>query len=97
MKVLQKGIMPNGTPIQIEEWRENYSFVPYGATIGSYPKSKVSHEGAFAPKGNVVYRFAFEFDSGEEAETAFKALLEGNKALADYRENLQTKKYADCI
>lgn len=61
MKVLQKGIMPNGTVIQIEEWNENYSFMPYGGTIASYPKSKVSHEGSFAPKGNETYRFQFDF------------------------------------
>jgi hypothetical protein len=97
MKVLKTGTMPNGTPIQIEEWKENYDFMPYGDTIASYPKSKASHEGSFAPKGNEVYRFDFKFDSTGECEAAFNSLLTGEKVLTDYRDNLYYPKYADCI
>jgi hypothetical protein len=97
MKVLKKGITPNGIPIQIEEWQENYSFLPYGGTLVSYPKSKMSHEGAFSPKGNEVYRFQFDFKSEEETETAFNDLLTGNKILSDFRKNMYNPKYADCI
>ena len=97
MKVLLKGVMPNGTPIQIEEWNENYSFVPYGSTIASYPKSKMSHEGSFAPKGNQVYRFQFNFYSDDEAKTAFNDLLSGVKALSDFKDKMYNPKYADCI
>lgn len=97
MKVLKTGTMPNGTPIQIEEWNENYSFLPYGATIASYPKSKSSHNGDFSPKGNVTYRFSFNFTNNEESEQAFNNLLSGNKELADYKEHMEFKKYADCI
>ncbi len=35
MKVLEKGIMLDGTVIQIEEWNENYSFMPYGSTLAT--------------------------------------------------------------
>lgn len=97
MKVLLEGVMPNGTPIQIEEWNENYSFVPYGSTIASYPKSKMSHEGSFAPKGNQVYRFQFNFNSDDEAKTAFNDLLSGVKALSDFKDKMYNPKYADCI
>jgi hypothetical protein len=95
MKVLEKGIMPNGTPIQIEEWNENYSFMPYGSMIASYPKSKVSHDGSYAPKGNQTYRFSF--DTAEETKKAYTELISGVKTLTDFKENLSRKEYEDCI
>jgi len=97
MKVLKIGKMPNGTEIQIEEWHENYDFMPYGSTLASYPKSKMSHEGAFAPKGNMEYRFSFNFASNEEAKTAFENLLNSKTVLSDYRDKIDRKEYADCI
>lgn len=98
MKVLQIGTMPNGTPIQIEEWQENYSFISYGSTIASYPKSKMSHEGSFAPKGGEIYRFHFNFPTTEEAQQAFNSLSNGVTVLADYVEYMHDRpKYADCI
>jgi hypothetical protein len=97
MKVLEKGIMPNGTSIQIEEWHEDYTFMPYGSTIASYPKSKTSHEGSFAPKGNEVYRFSLKIKSEVETKKAFNDLLSGNKVLSDFKENLSKKDYLDCI
>ena len=99
MKILQKGTMPNGTHIQIEEWNENYNFMPYGSTLASYPKSKMSHEGAFSPKGNQIYRFEFSFESDEETIIVFNDLLEGITELVDIKENLSgnSRKYADCI
>ena len=97
MKVLTRGITPNGTPIQIEEWNENYGFIPYGSTVASYPKSKASHEGTFSPKGNEVYRLSFNFNSEIEAKSAFDGLKAGVKELADYKTNMDNPKYADCI
>lgn len=97
MKVLERGTMPNGTHIQIEEWNENYNFMPYGSTLATYPKSKMSHAGSFAPKGNENYRFSFEFETNEEAQTAFNDLKEGNKELSDFKMFMRDKKYIDCI
>jgi hypothetical protein len=97
MKVLEKGTMPDGTAIQIEEWNETYSFMPFGNVLASYPKSKVSHEGGFAPKGNETYRFSFDFKSNDEAKKAFEELELGTKVLADYKELISIPKYADCI
>lgn len=97
MKVLEKGTMPNGTAIQIEEWHENYSFYPYGSTLASYPKSKMSHEGAFSPKGNQPYRFHFNFNSKQEAKEAFENLKNGITELKDYIDYMHDPKYADCL
>lgn len=50
MKVLKVGKSANGVDIQIEEWHENYSFMPYGSKLAFYPESKATHKGQFAPK-----------------------------------------------
>lgn len=97
MKVLLKGVMPNGTPIQIEEWHENYDFMPYGRTLASYPKSKASHDGSFSPSKNQTYRFAFDFASHEEAKEAFASLMNGSKQLADFKGKMYFPEYADCL
>lgn len=97
MKILTKGIMPNGIPIQIEDWSSDYSFAPYGDTLGSYPKSKVSHPGSFSPKGNETFRCSFKFASFDEVKEAFNALLNGEKSLSDFKEHLYQKEYADCV
>ena len=97
MKVLQTGIMTDGTKIQIEEWKENYSFMSYASTIASYPKSKVSHEGSYSPKGNKEYRFSFNFESEEQTKEMFNSLLSGNKQLKDLVQYMHNSKYADCL
>ncbi len=89
--------MPNGTLIQIEDWHKSHSFIPCGGILAAYPKSKVSHKGAFSPKGNEIYRFSFSFSSKEEAKKAFDILLAGSKALSDFKANLIRPEYADCI
>lgn len=97
MNVIKKGIMPDETHIQIEDWHNNYDFIPFGSTLASYPKSKVSRDGAFAPKGNEPYRFSFQFKSSVEADAVFQSLLSGESTLADYKSNMIEEKYADCI
>ena len=97
MKVITSGIMPDGTAIQIEDWNENYSFMPYGSTLVSYSKSKVSHEGQFSPKGNEIYRFQFDFKNEKDCKIAFDKLISGESVLSDYKEFMYNKKYQDCI
>lgn len=97
MQILNKGTMPNGTQIRIENWNENYDFIPYASTLGAYQKSKVSHDGPFAPRGNELYRFQFDFKSEEECKEAFNSLINGDKELSDYRDKMYDKKYMDCV
>lgn len=97
MKVLLKGKMQDGTDIQIEEWNENYKFIPYGSTLASYPISKISLQGQFSPKANEKYRIGFNFKSEEETKQAFDNLLTGKNNLADYKENITDLRYKDCI
>ena len=74
MKVLQRGQMPDGTEIQIEEWSENYSFYAYGSMVAAYPKNRYGEK----------VRANKTFESAEEAEMAFNALKNGDKTLADF-------------
>lgn len=74
MKVLQRGQMPDGTEIQIEEWSENYSFYAYGSMVAAYPKNRYGEK----------VRADKTFESAEEAEKAFSALKNGDKTLADF-------------
>lgn len=98
MQILEKGIMPDGTVIKIEEWNQDYSFIPYGNTLASYPKSKANHKGSFAPKLDEKYRFQFSFKSNIEAKKAFNDLLLGEKSLIDYKDNFSSdNKYLNCI
>ncbi len=62
MKVLKAGKSANGVDIQIEEWHEDYSFMPYGSTLAFYPESKTTHKGEFAPKAGESYRFSFKLE-----------------------------------
>ena len=74
MKVLQRGQMPDGTEIQIEEWSENYSFYTYGSMLAAYPKNRYGEK----------VRANKTFESAEEAGKAFNALKNGDKTLADF-------------
>lgn len=98
MKVLKIGKSAGGVDIRIEEWHENYSFMPYGSTLAFYPESKATHKGQFAPKAGESYRFSFEFPSNEETEAAFTELERGSSTFTDYLKYWAGKpEYRDCI
>ena len=59
MKILKEGKSAGGVDMQIEEWNENYSFMPYGSTLAFYPGSKATHKGPFAPKAGESYTGGF--------------------------------------
>ena len=56
MKVLERAKTPDGVDIQIEEWNEDYEFIPYASTVAAYPVSKTSISGAFSPKAGKRFR-----------------------------------------
>lgn len=98
MKVLEKGKLPDGTEIQIEEWSENYSNIPFASTLGCYAISKMTRGGIFGPRAGESYRFQYDFISNEEAKIVFDSLVSGNKVLSDFTANMHNKNiYADCI
>ena len=95
--IVEKDLLQDGTKVQIEDWSTEYSFMKYGTTLASYPKSKANHKGEFAPKLDKSFRCAFDFNSHEEAKNAYDELLSGNKTLSDYKKFLQSKEYQNCI
>ena len=97
MKIIKNGTMPDNTTIHIENWNEKYDFIPQSSNIVAYPKSKMTLYGDFAPKAGEIYRFQFNFKDAAETETAFNALLKGEKMLADYKDKLYNPQYAACI
>lgn len=96
MNVLTRGIMKNGTKIQIEDWSKDYPNRPF--TLATYPLSKKSFKGQFSPKEDETWRFQFSFKSLEEVKDAFNELLNGNKELLDYKDMFSSKKeFLSCI
>lgn len=94
---LKKDLLQDGTKIQIEDWSTEYSFMPYGRTIATYPKSKTTLKGSFSPNLDETFRCAFNFKSHEEALHAYDNLITGKKVLSDYIAFLDNKEYAKCI
>lgn len=74
MKVLEKGVMPNKTKIQIEDWSGDYTFLAHADTIAAYPTNRHGER----------FRAEKRFESGDAAACAFKELLSGKATLDDY-------------
>lgn len=97
MIILQKGRMPDGTAIQIEDWSEDYSFFEYGSTIGAYPISKMGYSEQFKPRKGKTFRVQYDFKDEVEASQTFSELIKGTKTLKDIEKYLCDKRYKDCI
>lgn len=72
MKILKKGVTPDGIEIQIEDWSEDYSFFTYGSYLAAYPKKYIR------------IRSWFEFSNHQDAVNAFESLMTGEKNILDY-------------
>ena len=98
MIVLIKGKTKEGYPIQIEEWNENYSFIPYGSTLAVYKPSRSTHnKGQFSPKAGEVVRLQFDFDTPEETMQKFNDITDGLLSLTEIADYLWKQDYRDCI
>ena len=97
MNILEKGIMKDGTKIQIENWKEDYSFMTYGDTLAIFAISKTNHNGSYSPKRNENYRLDFKFNNNEKVKQTFNELILNSKSLIDFKENLVDKEYQDCL
>ena len=99
--VLRRGVMPNGTCIQLENWHDIYDFKPANATIGAYPIAKESCPSIWAgeyPKKGEAFRCFFEFNNEEDALEAYTNLICGYKCLVEYLDNYSgDPEYKKCI
>lgn len=92
MQVIERGIMPDGTKIQIEDWSNDYSFHKKSSTIAFYPmainsiykNSKSRHP---YPERGETFRASLDFDTEENARDAFQSMVNGSKTYTDYMDN----------
>ncbi len=93
MKVLKTGQMPNGTSIQLEDWREDYPNVWDTISLAAYPIAKRGGKRGWIQGGE---RFRLDINRGwssnEAVENTFENLLNGAitlEELADQFWNLE--------
>lgn len=88
MKVIRKSNTPNGTNIQIEDWREKYPFIKT-LEIAVYPKAKNTSKYGWV-KNNEKFRLGLvNFNSDEEVETIFEKLESGEIVLEELTEHFR--------
>lgn len=98
MKVLEKGEMPNGTKIQIEDWSNDYDFYKFGNFLVAYPIATHSGTGAWVyPTQNEAFRLELHCNNYEQAKQVFDDLANGTKTLQDYAHLVFEKKYLEFI
>ncbi len=85
MKIVRKSQMPNGTQIQIEDWRENYSFIKT-FEIGTYPKAKNSSKSGYICSNETFRLTLTRFENDEQVEKIFNQLEKGEIMLEELSE-----------
>lgn len=109
MRVTDKGVMPDKTKIQTEDWSQDLpSIHKKNDVVAAYPLAKQpaitsTFEGVNGfrsweyPARYNTFRLAFRFPCATDAESAYNKLLNGDACLLDYVEFMQEKKYAICL
>ena len=92
MKIIQTSQMPNGTRIQVEDWREDYAHVPRDElTLAAFPISKEIHMEIFgylpSDPEQRTFRCSFHFKD-KDIDNVFYSLREGRSDLKHYAANL---------
>lgn len=90
MKILEKGTMPNGTEIQLEDWSEhNTPEYPelYGLMIGAYPFAKNTSKYRWIESGKLfrlsISKNTYTGYTNEQVKEDYIALRSGSKSLTD--------------
>jgi hypothetical protein len=104
MKIIRKGVMTDGTDVQIEDWSEDYPGTYARAeTVAAYPVAKKTHWrdtgscNIAYPRERERFRASFDFGSEEAAAAAFAALLTSAAKLKDYVAHMHDPQYAECL
>lgn len=88
MKVIEKSQMPDGTYIQMEDWREDYPFFKT-FDIGTYPKARNTSKSGFI-NNNKTFRLGLtRFENDEQVEKIFNQLEKGEITLEDLSEHFE--------
>jgi hypothetical protein len=90
MKVLERAKTPEGMDIQIEDWKNDYSFVKT-LWLGIYPIAKNTGSGYFDPRKGEAFRAAIEdFNNDNEVNELYNNLIEGKINLYDLSNRFRT-------
>ena len=85
MKVVKKAEMPDGTKIQIEDWKESYDFMNV-LIIGTYPIAKNSDSSGFIQSGQTFRLELCYFKNDDEVKEIFNSLEEGKISLQELKQ-----------
>ena len=96
-EITKRGVMPDGTKIQVENWCTVYPGLSEPFYCVAYPTAKANCVGHFAPKTGEKFRAAFSFPTLQAAETVFHALETGTAQLVNYIEYIDNYMYIPAI
>lgn len=84
MVVKERNIMPDGTNIQIEDWKEDYPGVHDTFIIAAYPKAKNTGKHSWVKKGD-PFRLELSrgFKTDEFVQDLFEKLVQGKTTLEE--------------
>ena len=84
MKIKERNIMPDGTHIQIEDWKADYPGIINTISIVTYPKAKNTGKYNLVKRGE-TFRLELlrEFSTDEQAYKLFHQLICGEVKLED--------------
>ena len=83
MKVIEKAITPCGVKIQIEDWKENYSFINT-LNIGCYPTATKTQNSPFGLRNGKTFRLNIDkFKNDKEVYKVFNKLKLGEITIKD--------------
>lgn len=93
-KIVEKAVMPNGTEIQLEDWREsNTEEYPdlHGFVIGAYPIAKTNGRYGFVMRRDkfrlTISKNKYQNYTNDDVIADFEALKNGQKTLEDLSEH----------
>lgn len=95
MQVIKRSKMPDGTDIQIENWKENYDFIKT-LYIAAYPLAKESDD--FVIRRNQKFRLELSrFSSDNEVLDLFQKLENGKITLKECVSYFKNPKYINYL
>lgn len=84
MEIIKKAVMPDGTHIQLEDWRADYPSVNENYTIGAYPICQ--NTVGYWIRGGETFRLTISrFNTNDDVKQIFENLTSGKITLADLR------------
>lgn len=95
--IIERGIMPDGTKVQREDWSAVYDCFAFCSTIAAYPIAKESGDGCFSPKRGETFRIAIDFECEKDAIACFQSLVNGSKQIKDYAEHCRPRDYVQYL